>query len=149
MRVAFVVPHLRLASGWRSAAIGTVRAVARLLAPEERGLNFEGFGLVFLEAGAYGLPVVATRSGGVEDAVEDGVSGYLTAPGSPTAIADALLTLLEDHDLARAMGMAGRRRAERLSWRTFAGHQLNAYRQLRAEPARCSPSPEAGTSDHV
>ncbi len=51
------------------------------LAPQPEGLQFEGFGLVFLEAGAYGLPVVATRTGGVPEAVQDGTTGLAGRTG--------------------------------------------------------------------
>lgn len=76
------------------------------------GLEQEGFGIVFLEAAASGVPVVAGASGGVRDAVDDGVTGLVVdRPGDPHAVAAALARLLADTDLRRRMGSAGRRRA--------------------------------------
>lgn len=80
----------------------------------------EGFGLVFSEAHACGKPVVAGRSGGVEDAVLDGQTGILVSPDSPQEVAQAILRLLEDPEAARRMGEAGRHRIETtLNWRQF------------------------------
>ncbi|MCC6486133.1 MAG: glycosyltransferase family 4 protein [Candidatus Hydrogenedentes bacterium] len=80
----------------------------------------EGFGLVFTEAHAHGKPVVAGRSGGVVDAVLDGETGLLVEPGDADALADALMRILTDPDLARRLGHNGRQRVEReLNWTTF------------------------------
>lgn len=76
--------------------------------------GIEGFGTVFLEAGACGRPVVGGRSGGVMEAVEDGVTGLLVDPQDAGALAEALRKLLRDPALCRRMGEAGRLRAERL-----------------------------------
>ncbi len=76
------------------------------------GLEQEGFGIVFLEAGAAEIPVVAGASGGAGEAVTDGETGMVVEqPGDPTAVASALATLLDDPPLRRRMGEAGRRRA--------------------------------------
>jgi phosphatidylinositol alpha-1,6-mannosyltransferase len=72
--------------------------------------DVEGFGIVYLEASAAGRPVVAGRSGGVEDAVEDGVSGILVDPEDPGAVSEAMTRLLRDPDLRRRMARAGRER---------------------------------------
>jgi phosphatidylinositol alpha-1,6-mannosyltransferase len=71
----------------------------------------EGFGLVFLEAGAAGLPVVGGRAGGTEDAIDHLESGMLVDPHDPVDIADAIVALLADRELARKMGEQGRLRA--------------------------------------
>ncbi|WP_152046526.1 glycosyltransferase [Aureimonas psammosilenae] len=73
---------------------------------------FEGLPLVALEAMGAGLPVVATRIGGTDEAVDHGRTGWLTEPGDPSALADALLAALDDDDALRAAGQAGRRRFE-------------------------------------
>jgi glycosyltransferase involved in cell wall biosynthesis len=59
-----------------------------------------------LEAMATGLPVVATRVGGSALAVEDGVTGLLVPPRDPAALAKALVTLIEDRQLAARLGAA-------------------------------------------
>ncbi len=72
------------------------------------GLEVEGLGIVFLEAAACGLPVVAGRSGGSPDTVRDGETGFLVDGGSVTEVAERLLVLLRDPLRARRMGEAGR-----------------------------------------
>ena len=76
----------------------------------------EGYGIVFLEAGAWGKPVVGGRAGGAMQAVEDGVTGILVDGTSEQSIADALNRLLSDGELARRMGEAGRRKVAENSW---------------------------------
>jgi len=77
------------------------------------GLEQEGFGIVFLEAAASGVPQVAGSSGGAAEAVVDGVTGFVVrAPRDPDAVATALRRLLDDPALRRRMGEAGRSRAE-------------------------------------
>ena len=78
------------------------------------GLEQEGFGIVFLEAAACGVPQVAGNSGGAAEAVEDGVSGLVVRkPDDPRAVATAFEQLLDDPAAARRMGAAGRARAVR------------------------------------
>ncbi|GIG60732.1 glycosyl transferase family 1 [Longispora fulva] len=71
------------------------------------GLDVEGLGIVFLEASAVGLPVVAGNSGGSPDAVLEGETGYVVDHDSP-ALVDRLVDLLTDRELAARMGKAGR-----------------------------------------
>ncbi len=80
------------------------------------GLEVEGLGIVYLEASATGLPVVAGRSGGSPDAVRDGVTGFVVDGSSPEQIADRVSHLLLDRELAARMGAAGRAWVER-NWR--------------------------------
>lgn len=70
----------------------------------------EGLGVCLLEAQAAGVPVVAFRSGGVPEAVADGETGILVAPGDARALAEAILALLKDPDRAHALGAAGQAR---------------------------------------
>jgi phosphatidylinositol alpha-1,6-mannosyltransferase len=81
-----------------------------------RGLDVEGLGIVYLEAAAIGLPVVAGDSGGAPDAVREGETGYIVGGRDLTALADRLITLLTDPELARRMGKAGRTWVE-TDWR--------------------------------
>ena len=85
------------------------------------GDNFEGFGIVFAEAGACGKPVISGRSGGVSDAVVDGVTGLLVDPLDVGEIADAIIRLLTDQAYARRLGKNGRKRAvQELDWNRVA-----------------------------
>ena len=77
------------------------------------GLEQEGFGIVFVEAAACGVPGVAGASGGSHEAVASGETGFVVRrPQDPVAVAAALARLLDDPALCRAMGDAARRRAE-------------------------------------
>lgn len=73
-----------------------------------RGLEVEGLGIVFLEAAASGLPVVAGRSGGSPDTVLDGLTGHLVDGSAVPELAGRIAALLADPDRAAAMGRAGR-----------------------------------------
>jgi phosphatidylinositol alpha-1,6-mannosyltransferase len=76
------------------------------------GLDVEGFGISLVDAAASGLPVVAGRTGGIEDAVHDGETGLLVPPQDAEAIAVLVDRLLLDHDRRAEMGAAGRRWVE-------------------------------------
>ena len=71
-----------------------------------------GMPVSVVEAMATGLPVVATSAGGTPEVVADGETGFLVAPGDPSALADAIARLLADPRLAEAFGRAGRARVE-------------------------------------
>jgi phosphatidylinositol alpha-1,6-mannosyltransferase len=87
----------------------------------ERG-SVEGFGIVFLEAGILGKPVVGGRSGGIPDAVEDGSTGFLVDPESPDEIAQAVARILEDRNLAARLGAAGQARTRAMfTWDEVVG----------------------------
>jgi phosphatidyl-myo-inositol dimannoside synthase len=73
------------------------------------GLDVEGLGIVFLEASATGVPVVAGRSGGAPETVQEGKTGFVVDGRSVEQIADAVSRVLLDPSLAAAMGEAGRR----------------------------------------
>jgi phosphatidylinositol alpha-1,6-mannosyltransferase len=76
------------------------------------GLEQEGFGIVFVEAAACGVPQVAGDSGGAAEAVAHGETGLVVRhPEDPDAVAVALATLLDDGDLRRSLGTAARARA--------------------------------------
>ncbi len=80
-------------------------------------VHIEGFGISLVEAAACALPVVGGRSGGVPEAVQDGVTGILVDPESPEAVAGAVRRVLGDRALAARLGRAGRRAVEeRFNW---------------------------------
>jgi phosphatidylinositol alpha-1,6-mannosyltransferase len=87
------------------------------------GLDVEGLGIVYLEASASGLPVVAGDSGGAPDAVRESETGYVVSGRDIPQIADRVATLLSDRALATRMGEAGRAWVEReWRWETQAAH---------------------------
>lgn len=75
--------------------------------------DVEGFGIVYLEAALFGLPVIAGRSGGVGKAVLDGQTGILVNPEKIKEIAQVIIKLLADEDLAKKMGQTGKERVEK------------------------------------
>ena len=89
------------------------------------GLEQEGFGIVFLEAAACGVPQIAGRSGGAADAVVHGETGLIVDdPRNSGQVAAALRRLLTDDALRRRMGRAARRRAERAFAHDLLAHRL-------------------------
>ena len=90
----------------------------------------EGFGIVFLEAMAAGLPVVACRVAAVPEVVLDGRTGLLTSPRDPAALAAAVESLLRRPEWARALGQGGRERAAEFTPERVAERFLEAVRSL-------------------
>lgn len=80
------------------------------------GHSVEGFGLVYLEAAAHGLPVVAHDVGGVADAVVDGTTGLLVPPERPAQLTAAFEKLISDGRLRHRLGQAGRSWSKRHDW---------------------------------
>lgn len=79
--------------------------------------DFEGFGVVFVEASAAGKPIIAGNTGGAPDAVIDGISGFLVDPTATHQIAKKIIELLENPAFAHKIGRQGRERVEReLHW---------------------------------
>lgn len=97
----------------------------------------EGFGLVFLEANACGIPVIAGRAGGVQDVVLNGDNGLTVDGNNPEAIAEAILRLLEDPELCARLRRAGIKRACASDWRSPA-EQFQALCQELARGGRAS-----------
>jgi phosphatidylinositol alpha-1,6-mannosyltransferase len=98
------------------------------------GLEQEGFGIVFLEAAACGVPQVAGDSGGAAEAVEDGVTGLVVRqPDDARKVAAAIERLLDDPQAARAMGVAGRERAIREFSYDVLAHRLGTSLGALAE----------------
>jgi glycosyltransferase involved in cell wall biosynthesis len=93
----------------------------------------EGQGVVLLEAMAFAKPVVASRLGGIVEAVDDGVTGLLVPPGDPAALADALCACMDDVARARAMGAAGHARVQaHFSWDAITRDLVDLYRGVQA-----------------
>ncbi|MYS73438.1 glycosyltransferase, partial [Streptomyces sp. SID5926] len=124
-----VLDSVVLAGGHPHPALPAFYAAADVFAMPCRtrrgGLEVEGLGIVYLEAAASGLPVVAGDSGGAPDAVLEGETGHVVDGRSVAATADRLIRLLRGPRLARAMGDAGRR------WVRTAWSWDDAYARLR------------------
>ena len=87
--------------------------------------------MVYLEAWACGLPVVGCAAGGVPAVVEDGADGLLVPFGDADALADGLVTLIDDPARRRAMGARGRGKAEsRYTWEIQYGKLKRLYATL-------------------
>ena len=94
---------------------------------------YESFGMVAIEAMACGLPVIASRAGGLQFTVQDGQSGLLVPPGDSVALAAALQQLLTDGDLRSRMGAQGRRMASNYRWKRVAEDMTGVYAALEEE----------------
>jgi phosphatidylinositol alpha-1,6-mannosyltransferase len=95
----------------------------------------EGFGIVYLEAGVRGLPVVAGNVGGALDAVVDGETGILVDPTDPTAVAEAAVELLRSPDRAARMGRNAEARARRFAWPVIARQVEDLVIEVADRPA--------------
>jgi glycosyltransferase involved in cell wall biosynthesis len=91
-----------------------------MLSRVDAGGAGEGFGIAYMEAGRFGLPVVAGGVAGALDAVVDGETGLLVDPQDHVAAADAISSLLCQPALASRLGAAGRERARSFSWQRTA-----------------------------
>ena len=92
--------------------------------------DVEGFGLVFLEAAAAGLPVVGSKNCGIEDAVQDGRNGILIPTRSPDDFADAMLTILRDPGLKKQMAAESLAYASACTWEKRIGEYVDIYSKL-------------------
>jgi glycosyltransferase involved in cell wall biosynthesis len=97
----------------------------------------EPFGISIVEAMASGVPVVATRVGGIPEIVQDGKTGALIPPGDPQSMSDAIGRLLDNEGARRQLGAQGRRVAEdSFSIDAHVDKLLALYGKLMSEPAR-------------
>jgi D-inositol-3-phosphate glycosyltransferase len=128
-RVSFhsPLPHDRLPAAYRAADVVVVPS------------RTESFGLVAAEAQACGVPVVASRVGGLPYVVADGDTGFLVDGWDPGAYAAAIGRILDDASLAGSLGTAAVRRAERFSWEATADRLLELYAGMGA-PGREKPA---------
>jgi len=107
------------------------RADIFALTSRTAGKSVEGFGLVYLDASARGLPVVATRVGGVAEAVIDGETGLLAAENDPGGLTNCFRRLIRDPVLRDSLGRAGREHAAAHSWPRTAEAVFGRCRDLR------------------
>lgn len=88
-----------------------------VMTPKSAGADVEGFGIVYIEAGLFGKPVIGSKTGGVPEAVLDGKTGLLVEPNDVEQLAAAIKRLAEDPALRASMGQAGRQRViDELNW---------------------------------
>jgi phosphatidylinositol alpha-1,6-mannosyltransferase len=110
----------------RAYELSTVFVMLSQDVPE--GGYFEGFGIVYLEAGFFAKPVIGSRSGGTADAIVDTQSGFLIDPLDQTALVAKIDLLLHDADLARAIGSFGKKRVlERFFWEKIVRHHNELF----------------------
>jgi D-inositol-3-phosphate glycosyltransferase len=91
---------------------------------------YESFGLVALEAMACGTPVIASRVGGLQHTIEDGVNGFLVPSGDHQALAEKLRKLLCDAELRERLATNARRSTRSYTWQVVADRILNVYQDL-------------------
>ena len=90
----------------------------------------EIFGIVNLEAMACGIPIVASKVGGIPEIVKDGENGLLVPPRDSEALADAIIYLLENEDIREKMGKNGRKKGENYSWERIAEETEKVYEEV-------------------
>jgi glycogen(starch) synthase len=111
---------------------------------------YESFGLIFLEAMRWGTPVIGTRAGGIPEVVEDGKSGLLVPPNDARALTSALVILLQNADLRRRIGEAGRSRVESMfSDRIMAARVASLYGRAVRPKKPFSGTIDRGGDDRV
>ncbi len=133
------VSHCTVFAGMRRDVAEVMRALDLFVQPS----LWEGFGLTALEAMAVGTPVVATRVGGVPEAVVDGETGLLVPPGDAEALAAACARLLADRDLAARLGRSGMERVRaQFDIERLVGQIEALYRELLERDR----TPEAASS---
>lgn len=116
------VPHDQLTAYY-------LRADLFLLTPLVVGRSFEGFPIAYMEASAFGKPIVGSLGTSAEEAIEDGVTGLLAPQGDDAAVAERATAILSDPALAARLGAAGQARAESQTWEAVARRCLDVYEQ--------------------
>jgi len=99
-----------------------------LLTSVNIGSHFEGFGLVFLEAGACGKPVIGTSGCGIEDAIEDNFNGLLVSQNDIKKTSHVVLKILDNPDLAKRLGINGKKKAQNMSWQNTVKKYIKIYK---------------------
>lgn len=101
-----------------------------VLTPVNVGTDFEGFGLVYLEAGSCQLPVIGSSECGAEDAILDGVTGLLVEQRNVEAIAASMKLLLSSDELRNRMGLKGLEYARQHNWHNVARRTVSVYERM-------------------
>ena len=91
---------------------------------------FEGFGSVYLEANACGIPVIGSYDCGTEDAIKNGYNGFLVHQNNVNELTERILEILDNPSLAKRMGKNGRIFAEKMSWDKIAKKFISSYYSL-------------------
>lgn len=99
-----------------------------ILTPILLTYKFEGFGLVYLEASACGVPVIGSRDCGAVDAIAENKTGLLVDQNNPDQTADAIMKIFSDVDLAQSYGRAGITWAQEFSWNKITDKYLEFYK---------------------
>ncbi|MCE5267710.1 MAG: glycosyltransferase family 4 protein [Planctomycetaceae bacterium] len=102
----------------------------------------EGYGIVFLEAGAWGKPVIGGRAGGAVDAVDEGTTGLLVDGANVDEIAEAISRLLSDGSLAQRLGEGGRQKVKRSGWDAKADAYCQFLEQFGDVPVQMNRTPQ-------
>jgi glycosyltransferase involved in cell wall biosynthesis len=90
--------------------------------------------VVLLEAMASGVPVIGSNIGGIPDIIEDGVNGLLVSPGDPQGLADAIIQILENPELAARFREAGLKTVrDRFSWDKISDQFIEVYQEVLHE----------------
>lgn len=120
--------------------------------------HYESFGMVALEAMACGTPVIASETGGLMFLVQDGQTGFHVPTAMPAALAERLVTLLEDPELRGRLGRQAAEYARGFDWRGVADQMIELYRQLaeqapasgdgRRAQSELSPGTESQSNSH-
>lgn len=109
----------------------------------------EGLGSVLLDALALGIPIAATRAGGIPDVVIDGDSGLLAAPSDPVALANAIVRILGDEALAGRLAANGRARAESFSVERMVDATIAVYERVLDSSGRSTGASSIASSESV
>lgn len=97
----------------------------------------EGFGMVLAEANASNKPVVAYKSGGVVEVIENGINGFLVKPHDINGLAEKIRFLLENKEIAREMGEYGRKKTEKyFNWEKIVGNIIEIYNDTKLNSSR-------------
>ena len=101
-----------------------------ILTPVNVGHHFEGYGMVYAEAGCFSVPVIGTKGSGAESAVEDGITGLLVPQNDPEAAAGALQELLIDDKRRISMGKHNAAFAKENHWSSAAEKYFSIYSSI-------------------